>query len=262
MNTTPKVSIVIPAYNRERYIGMAVRSVLDQTYRDLECIIIDDGSTDATLEIAEQFAREDDRVLVLSDPVNRGAAWALKTGFEAARGEYLGQVDSDDLLEGSALEKTVVVLESSPDCGLVYTYYQDIDEYGAILSPGWRCSYEYSPWLILSVFMLFHFRLFRKSVYEQAGGIDTDFNLIEDYELCMRMSEVAKNIVNIPEFLYFYRNHSSNVHANNRLAIVELTRAAIESALVRRGLSETHWLDVRYNPQYLIKEKISLTEAN
>lgn len=239
---------------------MAVRSVLDQTYRDLELIIVDDGSTDGTLEIAKQFAREDDRVRVLSDPVNRGAAWALKTGFEAARGEYMCQVDSDDSLERSALEKTVAVLENNPDCGLVYTYYQDIDEYGTILSPGWRCSYEYSPWLILSVFMLFHFRLFRKSVYEQAGGIDTDFNLIEDYELCMRMSEVTKSIINIPEFLYFYRNHSNSVHVTTRLASLERTKAAIESALVRRGLSETHWLDVRYNPQYLIKEKISLTE--
>jgi glycosyltransferase involved in cell wall biosynthesis len=82
---TPKVSIVIPVYNREQYVGIAIRSVLDQTYRNLELIVVDDGSTDATLAIAEQFAVEDDRVRLLAlnvdrtDETERGAAHALNT---------------------------------------------------------------------------------------------------------------------------------------------------------------------------------------
>lgn len=248
----PKVSIVIPAYNREQYLGMAVRSVLDQTYSDLELIIVDDGSTDGTLDIAQQFALEDDRVRVLTDSVNRGAAWALKTGFEAARGEYLGQVDSDDILEARAVELTVAVLDDDIGCGLVFTNYVDIDENGKKLRPGWRCSYDYSKEKLLTVFMAFHFRLFRKSVYEQAGGIDIEFDKLEDYELCLRMSEITR-FVKIPEFLYLYRNHSNSVHNENRLDVVLLTERVINGALERRGMAATHRVTVRLNPQWAIE---------
>lgn len=253
MNTTPKVSIVVPAYNREQYVGIAIKSVLDQTYTDLELIIVDDGSTDATLEIAEQFAREDDRVRVLSDKTNRGAAYALKTGFAAARGEYVGQVDSDDILEARAIELTTAVLDDDIGCGLVFTNYVDIDENGKKLRPGWRCSYSYSKEKLLTVFMTFHFRLFRKSVYEQAGGIDLNFDKLEDYELCLRMSEITR-FVRVPEFLYLYRNHPNSVHNENRLEVVNLTRRAIEAALKRRNIDKTHRLAVRFNPQYAIEE--------
>lgn len=253
MNTEPKVSIVIPAYNREQYLGMAVRSVLDQTYRDLELIIVDDGSTDGTLAIAEQFAREDDRVRVLSDKINRGAAWALKKGFEAARGKYVGQVDSDDLLEARAIELTAAVLDDDIGCGLVFTNYLDIDENGKKLRPGWRCSYDYSKEKLLTVFMVFHFRLFRKSVYEQVGGIDLKFNKLEDYELCLRMSEVTR-FVRVPEFLYLYRNHPSSVHNENRLDVMLLTERAINTALERRGMAGTYKLTVEFSSRFKIEQ--------
>lgn len=249
---SPKVSIIIPAYNREQYVGLAIKSVLDQTYTDLELIIVDDGSTDATLEIAEQFAREDDRVRVLTDKTNRGAAYALKTGFEVARGEYVGQVDSDDILEARAIELTAAVLDDDMGCGLVFTNYVDIDENGKKLRPGWRCSYDYSKEKLLMVFMVFHFRLFRKSVYEQAGGIDLKFNKLEDYELCLRMSEITR-FVRVPEFLYLYRNHPNTVHNENRLDVVLLTERAINEALERRGMAVTHKVNVRFSPQWSIE---------
>jgi len=249
----PKVSIIIPAYNREQYVGIAIKSVLDQTYRDLECIIVDDGSTDGTLAIAEQFALEDDRVRVLTDKTNRGAAYALKTGFEAARGEYVGQVDSDDVLEALAIELTAAGLDQNPQCGLVYTNYLDIDEYGQKLRVGWRCSREYSKEALLTSFMVFHFRLMRRLAYEQVGGIDLDFNMLEDYELCLRISEITE-IFKIPDFLYCYRIHSESVSNLNRLRIALLTENAINAALQRRNLNETHEVYVKYNPEYFIRE--------
>ncbi len=248
----PKVSIVIPAYNREKYVGIAIKSVLDQTYRDLELIIVDDGSTDGTLEIAQQFAREDYRVRVLSDKKNRGAAYALKTGFEAARGEYVGQVDSDDILEARAIKLTAAVLDDDIGCGLVFTNYVDIDENGKKLRPGWRCSYNYSNEKLLTVFMSFHFRLFRKSIYDLVGGIDIEFNKLEDYELCLRMSEITR-FVRVPEFLYLYRNHPGSVHNENRLEVVLLTERAINKALERRGMFVTHRAKVLFNPQWSIE---------
>jgi glycosyltransferase involved in cell wall biosynthesis len=257
--TVPRVSIIIPVYNRERYLGFAVRSVLDQSFTDFELIIVDDSSTDGTLAIAEQFAVEDDRVRLLilkvdrTDETERGAAHALKAGYELARGEYIGQVDSDDWLDMQAIERMVAVLDDDAGCGMVYSNYIDVDENGKQLRPGWRCSYDYSAEKLLCVFMTFHFRLMRRSVYKQAGGIDLSFDLMEDYDLCLRISKITR-ISHIPDFLYFYRNHSDMTHQKNPLQIVLLANAAIEAALRRQGRDKTHRLKVRFNPERSIEE--------
>jgi glycosyltransferase involved in cell wall biosynthesis len=259
---TPRVSIVIPAYNREQYVGIAIKSVLDQTYRDLELIVVDDGSTDGTLAIAEQFAVEDDRVRLLAlkadrtEETERGAAHALKVGYELARGEYIGQVDSDDWLDVQAIERMVAVLDDDAGCGMVYSNYIDVDENGEQLRPGWRCSYNYSAEKLLSVFMTFHFRLMRRSIYEQIGGIDLMFDRMEDYDLCLRFSEITR-ISHILDFIYFYRNHEEMTHQKNPLQIVLLANAAIEAALRRRGMDQTHKLRVKFNPERFI-EKLTL----
>ena len=254
----PRVSIVIPAYNRKQYVGIAIRSVLDQTYRDLELVVVDDGSTDGTLAIAEQFATEDDRVRLLAlkvdrnEETERGAAHALKAGYELARGEYIGQVDSDDWLDRQAIERMVAVLDDDTGCGMVYSNYIDVDENGKQLRPGWRCSYNYSAEKLLSVFMTFHFRLMRRSVYEQVCGIDLMFDRMEDYDLCLRISEITR-ISHLSDFLYFYRNHEEMTHQKNPLQIVLLANNAIEAALRRRGMDKTHRLKVRFNPQRTIE---------
>lgn len=256
---TPKVSIVIPVYNREQYVGIAIKSVLDQTYRDIELIIVNDGSTDGTLAIAEQFAAEDDRVRLIAlkvdrtDETERGAAQALKAGYELARGKYIGQVDSDDWLDRSAIERMVVVLDDDAGCGMVYSNYIDVDENGQQLRVGWRCSYTYSAEKLLAVFMTFHFRLMRRSIYEQAGGIDLSFDRMEDYDLCLRISEITR-IGHISDFLYFYRNHPDMTHQKDPLQIVLLANAAIEAALKRRGMDKTHRLKVKFNPERSIEE--------
>lgn len=255
----PKVSIIIPVYNREQYVGIAINSVLDQTYRNLELIIVNDGSTDGTLAIAEQFAVEDDRVRLLAlkvertDETERGAAHALKVGYKLARGEYIGQVDSDDWLDIQAINRMVMALDDDAGCGMVYSNYIDVDENGQQLRPGWRCSYDYSAEKLLKVFMTFHFRLMRRSIYEQAGGIDLEFDRMEDYDLCLRISEITR-ISHTPDFLYFYRNHSDMTHEKNPLQIVLLANSAIESALRRRGMEKTHKLRVKFSPERLIEE--------
>jgi glycosyltransferase involved in cell wall biosynthesis len=262
----PRVSIIIPVYNREQYVGIAVKSVLDQTYRNLELIIVDDGSTDGTLAIAEQFAMEDDRVRLLALKVDRtqeterGAAQALKAGYGLARGEYIGQVDSDDWLDMQAIERMVAVLDDDAGCGMVYSNYIEVDEDGTQLRPGWRCSYDYSAEKLLCVFMTFHFRLMRRSVYEQVGGIDLKFDRMEDYDLCLRISEITR-ISHIHEFLYFYRNHPDMTHQKNPLQIVLLANAAIEAALKRRGMDKTHRLKVKFNPERSIEQINSIAPA-
>ena len=249
MNNSPKVSIVIPCYNRKQYLGFAIQSVLAQTYTDFELIIVDDGSTDGSVQIAQNYAAQDSRIRILTNPENRGASYVLRDGYEAARGEYVCQVDSDDILECPALERTVAILDTDKDCGLVYTNYLNIDQDGKKTSVGWRCSHLYSKWKILTTFMVFHFRLMRKSVYEQVGGFNPGFDKLEDYDLCLRLSEITQ-ILKVEEFLYLKRNLKDSVSNACRLEVILLTKQAIEAALVRRGLEGFYKVEITYNPQY------------
>jgi glycosyltransferase involved in cell wall biosynthesis len=252
MDKLPKVTIVIPVYNREKYLGIAVDSVLRQTYTDWELIISDDGSTDGTLDLAHNFALHDSRIRVLTAE-HKGAVHALITGFDAARGEYIGQLDSDDLLEPEAIELTVKALNEDEECGMVYTNYIDIDENGKKLRPGWRCSHDYSKRGLLTTFMTFHFRLMRKLIYDKIGGFNTQFNNIEDYDLCLRLSEVA-NIKKIDEFLYLYRFHPDSTKVTmNQLERINLCKEAMTQALQRRGMGNTHEVCVLLNPTFSIQ---------
>ena len=244
--SAPRVSIVIPVYNREKYITFAVESVLRQTYTDWELIISDDGSTDGTLEMITEFALHDSRIRVLTAE-HKGAVHALIAGFGAARGEFIGQLDSDDLLEPPALELTVKALDGHPDWGMVYTNYRDIDGQGQLTRVGWRCSIVYSSHTLLTAFMTFHFRLIRKSIYQKVGGHNPSFDMIEDYELCLRLSEVTE-IGKVHEFLYQYRQHPESVTSMNRLEMILLVEKASNLALKRRGLDGIYRLKILYNP--------------
>ncbi|MEG3875777.1 glycosyltransferase [Microcoleus sp. herbarium7] len=251
----PKVTIVIPVYNREKYLGIAVESVLRQTYTDWELIISDDGSTDATLDLANNFALHDDRICVLTAE-HKGAVHALIAGFDAATGEFIGQLDSDDLLEPEAIELTIKALDEHPDWGMVYTNYRDIDKQGQLVRVGWRCSIPYSSHTLLTKFMTFHFRLIRKSIYQEVGGFDASFDRIEDYELCLRLSEMTK-IGKIDEFLYQYRFHADSLKSTARLEVILLAKKVIELALKRRGLNENFEVQIEYNPQFSLISKTS-----
>jgi glycosyltransferase involved in cell wall biosynthesis len=252
MQSNPKVSIVIPCYNRERYLGLAVQSVLNQTYTHFELIIVDDGSTDASLQIAEQFASEDSRVKVIVQEHNQGQAHALKKGFDTAQGEFIGQVDSDDLLEPQALELTVQALEGDPGLGVIYTNYIDMDEDGNKVRVGMRCSIPYSAERLLTKMMVFHFTLMRKSVYLSVGGFNPKFDPVQDYDLLLRLSEVTR-ISRIPEFLYLHRIHPGMVTQSKSLRMLILSYKAVEQALARRGMEDTHQICVS-NPQIEIVE--------
>jgi glycosyltransferase involved in cell wall biosynthesis len=249
----PKVSVVIPAYNRAKYLGMAIQSVLNQTFTDFELIVVDNNSTDGSLEIAQIAAQQDSRIRVITEE-QQGASYALRTGFGEALGEYVCQVDSDDLLEAPALEKTVEFLDANPEVGMVYTNYLDIDESGKKLRPGKRCAIPYSKERLLIDFMIFHFRLIRKSVYIKTGGINPNFDRLEDYELCLRLSEITK-IIKINDYLYLYRIHPNSLKVTmNDLERIQLCKKAIVQALKRRGMESTHKLHIALNPTFFVEK--------
>ena len=249
----PTVSIIIRGYNRERYVGRAIESVLAQTYTDFDLLVWDDGSTDKTAQIVIECAKKDRRIRIAACN-HRGAVKSLKEALADTFGPYLCWVDSDDTLAPTALEETVAVLNENPTVGMVYTDYQVIDAADQVKSYGRRCRIPYSKDRLLLDFMTFHFRLIRRSVFEQAGGIDDEFQCAEDYDLCLRLSEITE-IRRIQKPLYHYRIHPESVSHEMRLEQVQWSREAISRALERRGLSERFEVDLQIREQFRLKRR-------
>ncbi|BAY66642.1 filamentous hemagglutinin outer membrane protein (plasmid) [Calothrix brevissima NIES-22] len=247
------ISLIMTVYNRERYLGFAIQSVLSQTYRDFELLIWDDGSTDRSVEIARHEAQFDQRVRLITAP-HQGQTRSLKAAIQQTTSSYIGWVDSDDLLAPTALKETVAVLDARKEVGLVYTDYQVIDQNNLLMGYGQRCRIPYSKERLLVDFMIFHFRLFRRDVYDQVGGINEEFELAQDYDLCLRISEVTE-IEHLAKPLYYYRHHLESVSHQKRIEQILTARDAINLALQRRGLEKHYELDLQIVGRYHLRKK-------
>jgi glycosyltransferase involved in cell wall biosynthesis len=215
MTIPPTVSLIMTVYNREAFLGLAIESILVQTFAHFELLIWDDGSTDQSLEIARHYAQHDPRIRLFVAP-HQGRVGALKSAHDQVRGQYVGWVDSDDVLEPTALTATTTVLVDDPSVGMVYTNYWIIDEINRVHGLGRRCQTPYSQEQLLVEFMTFHFRLIRHSVYRQVGGVDGAFPCAMDYDLCLKLSEVA-GVRHLAEPLYYYRQHGRSISQQQRL---------------------------------------------
>ncbi|MCC5667964.1 glycosyltransferase [Nostoc sp. CHAB 5784] len=248
------ISLIMTVYNRERYLASAIQSVLTQTHPDLELLIWDDGSTDRSVEIARSAAQNDPRVRVVAAS-HQGRARSLLAAINETAFPYFAWVDSDDLLAPTALEETASVLDARPEVGLVYTDYQVINENDQLLGYGQRCRIPYSKERLLVDFMIFHFRLLRREVYEKVGGINEQFELAQDYDLCLRLSEVTE-VEHLIKPLYYYRYHSQSVSQQERVEQILAARDAINLALQRRKMSDLYELDVQIVGQYRLRSKL------
>lgn len=125
-----KVSVVMPAYQAERYIESSIRSVLRQTWKDFQLLVIDDCSQDATVDIVRRLMAEDGRIVLLQNDQNRGASYSRNVGVRAAEGEWIAFLDSDDLWREDKLEKQLAMLDTHPEAMLSYTASAFIDAEG------------------------------------------------------------------------------------------------------------------------------------
>ncbi|MBW4541355.1 MAG: glycosyltransferase [Myxacorys chilensis ATA2-1-KO14] len=244
----PLVSIITTVRNREQYLSETIESVLSQSYSNFELLIWDDGSTDDSIEIARHYAAQDKRIRVVA-ATHHGRVRALIGGILQTTGQYIGLVDSDDLLAITALEETVAVLETNVRIGLVYTDYQTINERNQILGYGKRCQIPYSKEALLLSFMVFHFRLMRRSVYKQVGGFDDRFPLAQDYDLCLKLSEITE-VSHLQRPLYYYRVHDDCVSSQKSIEQILCSKQAIENAMQRRGLAQQYELQMRVQAHF------------
>jgi glycosyltransferase involved in cell wall biosynthesis len=240
---TSQVFLVMTVYNRQAYLAQALDSILGQTYPHWQLTIWDDGSIDDSVAIARKYAQQDPRIQFIPAP-HTGRQHALRSAIASNNNyDYLAWIDSDDYIAPETLANTVAVLDQHPQAGMVYTNHWIIDEQGKILGLGARCQIPYSPNRLLIDFMTFNFRLIRHEIYNLVGGIDLEFPQAQDYDMCLKISEVT-TIAHLQQPLYFYRTHPDTISQAQRSKQVERSSAAIRNALVRRGLAERYRLDI------------------
>lgn len=208
----PLISVVVPAYNAAATLAETLDSVLAQTYQNIEVLVVDDGSTDATAAIALAYAQRDARVRLL-EKANGGVASARNLGLAAARGEYVAPVDADDLWHPTKLAKQMAVMQAGgPELGVVYTLFRAIDRSGRVLWTQPRFQSEGSV-LARHVFTNFVSNgsslLLRKDAALAVGGYDTTLREAaaqgcEDYLLQLRIA-TRYRFGCVPEYLVGYR---------------------------------------------------------
>ena len=199
----PQVSILVPCYNCEAFLGETLDTVLSQTFTDWECILVDDASTDRSLEVISSYAERDSRFHSLALPENLGAAGARNAGLEKVRGRYLAFLDADDIWLPEKLEKQVALIGES-QASIVHTSYRFVDEAGEFLPGGVTASREVD----LAVYMRNTEIGMSTSLLdrEQVGEISfRDIRLCQDTHLwlaLLRQGHVARGL---PEVLVHYR---------------------------------------------------------
>jgi glycosyltransferase involved in cell wall biosynthesis len=244
------VSLVMTVYNRGQYLRQALDSILIQTYPHWHLTIWDDGSTDSSPDIARHYASLDPRIHSIA-AVHTGQTKSLSAAMSRATNRYFAWVDSDDLLAPDALAATVFILDRHPQVGMVYTDHLLIDDRGKNLGLGARCHIPYSKERLLIDFMTFHFRLVRREIYDRVGGIDLAIPYVQDYDLCLKISEIAE-IYHHSQPLYYYRVHPTMISETQQADVAASAAMAVRKALVRRGLSDRYRLDVTAESRFKI----------
>jgi len=194
-------SIVIPCYNQAKYLEETVQSALASTHSMLEVIIVNDGSTDESEEVAEKLTQKFTNVTLLNQK-NGGVAQARNTGIEFARGKYILPLDGDDLISPNYLKAAIEVLEQSSEAKVVYSKgvkFDQKDTYSWKLKP-------FSRYQLARDNMIFVSGVFRKSDWKACGGFSEDMKFgREDWEFWIKMLKSGGEVVQLPFVGFFYR---------------------------------------------------------
>lgn len=221
----PLVSIIMPVYNAEKYLAEAIRSILNQTYRFFEFIIIDDGSTDDSLKILNQFAEHDSRFQIIKLESNKGVVHVLNLGLDRAKGKYIARMDADDVSLPNRMAMQVKYLEANPEVGILGARINYMDHMGKLMyvPPSNQTDLE-NRWTLFFGNPFSHpVVMIRKSVIDQHNlRYSSRATHVEDYELWGRLLQISRG-ANLPEILLYYRIHDGSVgnkhgQAQNRLA--------------------------------------------
>lgn len=249
---TPLVSVIMPAYNQSDYISDAINSLLNQTYRNWEVVIVDDGSPDNVAEVVNSFS---DKRIQFYHTENRGVSAARNFAISKAKGDYILPLDADDTIEYTYLEKCIAHFLKNPSTDVVYCKWHF---FGTTSHTPKLLPYEsYSS--ILTENRLFVSAMYRKERAVQIGGYDESMLTgLEDWEFWIRYLNEDSTVSQIPEKLFNYRikKHSRNVEGNSGLKGFETELYILSKhaekyhRLMGSPLRSLHYRNKYYNEWY------------
>jgi glycosyltransferase involved in cell wall biosynthesis len=211
-----KISIIIPIYNQEKYICETIDCLLNQTFQDWECIIINDGSTDSTEEIVRKTIIGDSRFKYIFQQ-NKGLPGARNAGIKLSEGDYIVFLDSDDLLSNLMLQITSEYLDNNKEIAIVSGAWDYIDEKGRTISSklGPAKSDDYRKDLLFENLFPIHVALLRKEVILKIGGFDESLISHEDWDFWLRAAFSGFKFSSIEPIVAHYRKHQNCMSLNN-----------------------------------------------
>lgn len=257
----PRVSVLMPAYNAERYVSEAIESMLDQSFPDFELVVVDDGSTDGTGEIVERFADRDPRVRLVRCEENGGIARALNRGLDAARGEYIVRMDSDDWSYPYRLERQVAFMDANPEVDVSGSAIEVCDRALRPLNVRrYRTTdqelrervFHYSPFAHPAV-------IYRTEAARAIGGYNPALSDADDYDFFLRLGRDGQ-FANLPDVLHRLRTRPDSVSQGKgprteRLTIYTRFKAAIEYGYPMSGF-EFAYSVLQYASTYVIPPRV------
>lgn len=236
------VSIVMPVYNGQKYLAEAIESVLNQTHRDFELIIIDDGSTDNSAVIAKAYAEKDNRI-VLHQQKNAGLPVTLNRGIKLAKAEIIARMDADDKMLPNRLERQISFLLDHPEAAVISCYSYHIDGKGKRIGKSgtypYIASVEHCKKHIAAggtVFCLHPGVMFWKKAVLNVGGYNENLPVSEDTELWNRMADHGLYTIVMPERLLEYRIHMEAI--SSALPLISNHRSWVHSNIITRRKGE------------------------
>jgi glycosyltransferase involved in cell wall biosynthesis len=243
----PLVSVVMPVYNAEKYVKESVESILNQTYKNFELIVIDDGSKDKSFEIVAELAAKDKRIKLLKNDRNLGVSATRNKCIDFSDGEYVALMDSDDISLPKRLEKQVAFLSENRELGLLGSSVEVINEAGEIVGV-WKYPETHDE---ISVEMIFSSPFASSSVIIRRDAVtrvkyNEDLIVAEDYDFYSRLSKNTKTH-NLKDTLVKYRINSKGLTRNN---LSEMENKSADVAYLylnsqRLNLGKTYFIELR-----------------
>jgi glycosyltransferase involved in cell wall biosynthesis len=212
------ISVIMPTYNRENFVAEAIESILNQTFRDFELIVIDDGSTDRTVPIIQKYADIDDRIKIIQNE-HKGVAAARNAGLQTAQYDWIALLDSDDVALPTRLERQMEAINSDAEVIVWGTGFYQIGKTGKvfnqvkIIGPMSKDEFFKKHNAGRLLYMPTTTTIFRKDIAEKVNGYDTRFDTGSDIELFDRMADHGPQVT-LREPLSLYRLHNNSITSN------------------------------------------------
>lgn len=216
---TPAISVAMSVYNGERFLALAIESVLAQEFTDFEFLIVDDGSTDSSPQMIRSYAESDSRIRPILRE-NRGLIASLNEMIETARAPVIARMDADDICRPDRFSKQIAFLEQHPDYGVVGSWSEDIGEFGEPLTRIGMADHPLTHEQLLQAIevggqLICHpAAMYRRDIVQSVGCYHAAFRHCEDLDLWLRLASVTK-LGNIPERLLRYRRYPGQVSSRH-----------------------------------------------